>query len=104
MTGNDSPALFAGVQTLRYRQSSLTPSGALNTFAIAASCIQLVPNGGAANGIPLNDTMPLTTTPDTRPPVTSASRTCAPAGDASHSTATPAARIEIVCFIEVPFS
>src|SRR5215510_493139 len=102
MTGSDSLALFAGVHTLRYRQSSLTPSGARKSLAAAASCMQLnakdeacltpvhgltgcgafqrsAPTGGAANGMALNDAMPSATTPATRPPVTSASRTCADA-------------------------
>src|SRR4249919_1045975 len=37
------------------------------------------PTGGAANGMPLNEAMPFATAPATRPPVTSASRTWAPA-------------------------
>src|SRR5215831_9579426 len=108
MTGSASLALLAGVQTLRYRQSSLTPSGALKILAAAASCMQLrandeacltpvhgltgcgafqrsAPTGGAANGMPLNDEMPFVTTPATRPPVTSASRISAVAGEAIHA-------------------
>src|SRR5262245_32073215 len=117
MTGSDSLALFAGVQTLRYRQSSLTPSGALKIFAAAASCMQLraneeacltpvhgltgcgafqrsAPTGGAANGMPLNDEIPFVTTPATRPPVTSASRISALAGEAIHARAAAHAMTE----------
>src|ERR1700681_3606082 len=110
MTGSASPPVFAGVHTLRYRQSSLISGGAPKIRAKVGSCMQLGPNvdacltpvhgftgwgarqrsaptGGAANGMPLNDTMPFASTPATRPPVTSTSRTCAPAGGPSHTMA-----------------
>src|SRR5580704_19362520 len=93
MTGSRSFELRAGVQTFRYRQSSFTFGGAPNMTAMAGSCMQpganvsacLTPDqlmtgwggrqrwspvGGAANGIPLNETMLPAATPCTVPPVT----------------------------------
>src|SRR5262245_6418987 len=125
MTGSASPGLFAGVHTFRYRQSSLTPSGALKSFAAAASCMQLkanddacftpvhaltgcgafqrsAPTGGAAKGMPLNDEMPFATTPATFPPVTSASRIWADAPAVTRRTAAHAAMIEDL-FIQFTF-
>src|SRR5258706_6602730 len=126
MTGRASPALFAGVHTLRYRQSSLISGGAPNSLANIGSCMQLAPKvdacftpvhggsgcgafqrsgptGGAANGIPLNKTMPFATAPATRPPVTSASRTSARAPAATRSAAAHPITIDIF-FIQSPFS
>jgi hypothetical protein len=45
------------------------------------------PIGGAANGIPLNETTPSDETPVMRPPVTSASRTSAFAAEINHAAA-----------------
>src|ERR1700722_8331220 len=100
MTGSRSFEVRAGDQRFRYRQSSFTFGGAPNMTAIAGSCMQpgakvsacLVPDqlttgcggrqrcspvGGAANGIPLKETMLPLATPCTVPPVTLAVKTCA---------------------------
>src|SRR5262245_6086181 len=114
MTGNRSLAVFAGVQTFKYRQSSLTPSGEPMNFSMLGSCMQagayaLVfftplhaatgcgffqrrsPTGGAANGMPLNDATPFVAVPSTWPPLTRAVVTCAFAARLSaHSDAAAA--------------
>src|SRR5580698_9384183 len=102
MTGSRSFDVRAGDQTFRYRQSSFTLGGAPNMTAIEGSCMQpgakvsacLTPDqlmtgcgarqrcspvGGAANGIPLNETTLPTATPCTVPPVTFAVVICASA-------------------------
>src|SRR5215510_3452463 len=125
MTGILSPAVFAGVHTLRYRQSSLIPAGAPKIFANAASCMQLTanvvacftpvhdwigcgafhrsaPTGGAANGMPLKEAMPLVDVPATRPPVTSASLIWALAIEAHTSTTTTQATTTACFFTTSP--
>src|SRR5689334_711011 len=100
MTGNRSLAAFAGVQTFKYRQSSLTPSGEPMNLSMFGSCMQAgayavvfltplqattacgffqrsSPTGGAPNGIPLNDATPFAAVPSTCPPVTRTVVTCA---------------------------
>src|ERR1700722_20849576 len=91
-TGSFSPADLAGVQTFRYRQSSLTGAvlpcecgGCMQACAKASACFtpdqdftgagafqRSGPTGGAANGMPLKMVTPLSAVPLTSPPVTRA--------------------------------
>src|SRR5687767_8188554 len=105
MTGSFSPDFFAGVQTSRYRQSSLAEMPGAWLFSDAGFCMQAdanavacftpdqdltgcgafhrrSPTGGAAKGMPLNVETSFATVPATRPPVTFASAICAVAGAA----------------------
>src|SRR5678815_1018814 len=90
MTGSFAVADAAGVQTFRYRQSSLTGAvlpcefgGCMQAFANASAFLtpdqgvtgagafqRKSPVGGAANGMPLKIEMPSPATPLTMPPVT----------------------------------
>src|SRR5665647_2452985 len=91
MTGSFSSLVFAGVQTLRYRQSSLIFAGrppdresevagwggtAENTFVSltpsqgctgAGGLHRRSPVGGAANGMPAKTRSPLCCMPETEP-------------------------------------
>src|SRR3954466_14598729 len=119
MTGSRSFAAFAGVQTFSERQSSLIEGTCVYGLAACthpgpklSACFtpdqgctrcgafqRSAPTGGAANGIPLNDTMPCASAPATRPPVTSASRTCADDGRAHTRTATANMTVPVKTFI-----
>src|SRR6185437_11244760 len=90
MTGSFSCADLAGVQTFRYRQSSLTGAvlpcewgGCMQAFAKASALRtpdqdltgagalpRRSPTGGAANGMPLKIEMPWSAVPLMAPPVT----------------------------------
>src|SRR5690242_5952876 len=90
MTGSFSLADLAGVQTFRYRQSSLTGAvlpwdrgGCMQASANASAFLtpdqgltgagdfqRRSPTGGAAKGTPLNIEMPFSVVPLMAPPVT----------------------------------
>ena len=99
MTGSFALADVAGVQTFRYRQSSLTGAvlpcefgACMQAFANASAFLTPVqgltgagafqrssPTGGAANAMPLKIAMPASAIPATSPPVTLAWVICASA-------------------------
>src|SRR4249919_2080749 len=59
------------------------------------------PTGGAANGMPLNDTTPSCSTPATFPPVTAAVVTCADV-DKAITPVSATARLAMILFMKIP--